>query len=832
VTTRRDFLAYVAFGAATAAAGPNLRALAIRSQPLIDGVADAFQRLAPLGWRQLLFDATGGELDIGAADLRRELGKQLAHIDRTCPGFGDFDAAATRAIDPGRPDRSMLYHAFASPTVVADKSGAALAAFPTLAEIEAVENYVYGVVPPTLNELRRRAGGRPLGMVVFALNYRPAPMSVHGRHAELCFARSGIARLGTLEPLYDARGRSFSAVDETRPFDFHVVPQRFAAYLAVQMHGGSDSFGPQDALPDDKDQQFWVPTHKLFSGPECIAGLDLQVALGRGLRNDEIAQFHRFLAANGLQNNWSGDDLEQFPFVIKDTMIGSLSRRAEFGDGVLEPRPSPLVTPAQYKGRLLTFPVDGRYTSDPANLQLSSLQVLPSSSTSHEPRYMLDASQQTQRPGPQYVNIRHRLLSNGQIENLNLRADMDEIIQKGGYQTLHYFDGVGDGWIGAHCPQLASAVDARLPAYCMVALPDFFPKVTQRELMLWWRDKVPKPVRDALWAIQPLALSQTRIAANITLPVAFSLDDTTITAIVSQAEDGPGPVQMPNGPWTVEKTGLPDGSPGLFDPGWDTSQGIYYTDPNRPLQKFLAGYGLGSPFIEDAKLCAALGSYWPGVAPDATRTFQPDKQIGGESYPYPTIVPLTDEEIGSAPVEGGQFLPWDGVHGPRATTYEGRPVAAYTDATRTDYIDLVGTMTAALTSRVDTAEYQARILAMEAIYWALGIHDPDFASKYGDKEAVYKVLQAKAAWAVLSFRSVQQNDPGLAAAEQAAGARLAGARRYFFHVYRWGKQLPDPSDMRIVFVEMLEQVSAYASENTVLLRHDNGSWTTDRSMPT
>ena len=91
-------------------------------------------------------------------------------------------------------------------------------------------------------------------------------------------------------------------------------------------------------------------------------------------------------------------------------------------------------------------------------------------------------------------------------------------------------------------------------------------------------------------------------------------------------------------------------------------------------------------------------------------------------------------------------MPRDGVHGPRETTVEGRqvascpgtacagrarrcsrgaPVAAYTDARRVDYIDLHGTMTAALTSRIDTEEYQARILAMEAVYWALGIHDPD-----------------------------------------------------------------------------------------------------------
>ena len=135
-------------------------------------------------------------------------------------------------------------------------------------------------------------------------------------------------------------------------------------------------------------------------------------------------------------------------------------------------------------------------------------------------------------------------------------------------------------------PQLDGIVEAWKPAYCMVGLPDFFPQITQRELMVWWRDKVPKAVRGALWAIEPLALSQTRIAANITLPVGFSIEDTTISAIVSQPEDQPGPVQTPNGPWTLEKTGLPDGSPGLFDPGWETSQGIYFSDPNRPCRSF------------------------------------------------------------------------------------------------------------------------------------------------------------------------------------------------------------------------------------------------------
>ena len=70
-------------------------------------------------------------------------------------------------------------------------------------------------------------------------------------------------------------------------------------------------------------------------------------------------------------------------------------------------------------------------------------------------------------------------------------------------------------------------------------------------------------------------------------------------------------------------------------------------------------------------------------------------------------------------------MPWDGVRGPRSATFQGRQVAAYADIMRVDYIDMVGTMTAALTSRIDTDEYLARILAMEAVYWGLGIHDPD-----------------------------------------------------------------------------------------------------------
>lgn len=204
----------------------------------------------------------------------------------------------------------------------------------------------------------------------------------------------------------------------------------------------------------------------------------------------------------------------------------------------------------------------------------------------------------------------------------------------------------------------------------------------------------------------------------------------------------------------------------------------------------------------------------------------------GEIYPYPSITPLTDEEIGMVPTAGGTFMSWDGVRGPEIRMVGDKPVAAYADILRVDYIDRVGTMTAALTGRIDAAEYQARTLAMEAVYWGLGIRDPDFLGEDDPKPAVPKILHAKAAWAVLSFRVVDADDPDVQAAEQATGVSLPGSRRYRFHVYRWGEERTDPDDIRTVPVEILEQAVASVSGNTVLLQRDGGPWTADTSMPT
>jgi hypothetical protein len=149
---------------------------------LIEEVRAVCRRLEPHGWGELL--AKHG-LDIAADDLEGELLTELPSIDRRIPGFEDFAFEGRRGIKPGQSAHSLLYHAFASPNVVAGVRGEILGAFPTLAEIKVVENYVFGVEPPSRAELTTRFPRVKMAVAVFASEYRPGAETVHRRHADL-----------------------------------------------------------------------------------------------------------------------------------------------------------------------------------------------------------------------------------------------------------------------------------------------------------------------------------------------------------------------------------------------------------------------------------------------------------------------------------------------------------------------------------------------------------------------------------------------------------------------------------------------------------------------
>jgi len=149
---------------------------------------------------------------------------------------------------------------------------------------------------------------------------------------------------------------------------------------------------------------------------------------------------------------------------------------------------------------------------------------------------------------------------------------------------------------------------------------------------------------------------------------------------------------------------LSDASSNVFAPGWD----VTYSGDRGGI--FLATHGLGSPFVEDVKLCAASNSFWPALSPDASRTFN--------RADAPTAIPMLDEEIGLHPshplvVKGiaAARRGWDGEYGPYLTP-DG--MAEYADIYRSDYVAnaLAGNMLFGALQHVDAAELIRRIRAL------------------------------------------------------------------------------------------------------------------------
>lgn len=754
---------------------------------LIENVIKICNRLAPHGWRDLLLRHG---LDITATNLKQELAKELPSINREIKGFEDFAFEGKRGIEPGNPAWSLLFHALASPSVVKSADGSDLTAFPTLAEIETVENYVYGVEPPSLLELRRRAQSAPLAIVVFASEYRPAPETVHRKYADLCFSRTGVARIGTAEPLYAPQHRGFLPFVEGDNHAFRVLPARYSAYIAVIRTGDKNIFGPMRFQGGDEGRLFWVPLHKLFSGTECIRGLDLHLTLNAHHVNEKIRRIHLSLKNAG----WGEPDISNPPFIFTNG-IAELSRNSDFGTGVLIPVVhSKLVEPAVYQGKPLTFKVPNN--SDTLS---SSLRIPDDNNARH---------------APEYVHARHKILPDGQQQDLNNQPNVATTVALGGYNARHYLDFTGDGWVEALCPELAVSIPRRVPAYSLVTAPDFFPNCDQRELMDWWEQSVPQALRNSIWRIRPETLSDERLAPNLELKQAgFRKEDRTVTAIVSLPVKEPVRQMALDVPDTIRHSYLPDAASGVFAPGWDAS-----FDRTADSVEHLAAYGLGSPFPEDSKLCAALSTFWPAVAPDATRTFEPSQN-------WPTVSPLTDEEIGQAGT-----LPWDGVPGPKLTLVADKKVVEYSALDNIDYVAnaLQDKFSLALTGQVDVREYEARVLLMAQVYRVLGIREEDFfregMSETEQRQAFSQITREKAKWSVLSFRKVSSADPELQQAQAQTNSELQGNPLYRFQIYRYGKLSQDLNDFRKRLVDIEEIVTLFVSPVQILLKRGDGAW--------
>jgi hypothetical protein len=207
------------------------------------------------------------------------------------------------------------------------------------------------------------------------------------------------------------------------------------------------------------------------------------------------------------------------------------------------------------------------------------------------------------RLAPEYVSIRHQVNpagpANQQPVDLNITlnaADFTAAMATGGYAAAHFADNSCDGCVEAVVHGLAAAVPS-FPAFSLVTAPDFFPLADQFEV-----ESDP-----TISNITPL--SKGRLPANPSLPLpsdlasfAFDRNDITLTALVGESASGPQASII--GQTNRAVSFMPDAASDIFAPGWDTSRS------RDNVGEFLTSSGLGSPFPEDAKLCAALASFW------------------------------------------------------------------------------------------------------------------------------------------------------------------------------------------------------------------------------
>ncbi|MFO1002898.1 MAG: hypothetical protein U0936_21415 [Planctomycetaceae bacterium] len=734
---------------------------------LIDPVKALCQKLNQhAGWKALM--AKHG-LNLGAVNLAKALSDPLT-IDRGLSGFGDFADDGVRAIEPGSPSRSLLFHALASPNVLQDPSGVPLDLFPTPAELDAVENYIFGIQKVKLADVTARFPGKPFAVVVFASEYRPAPETVHRKHADMAYSRTGNARVGNRPARYVPEYRGFHPEVPSEPFGIAVTPARYTAYLAVQLPGSDPQTKIMGKLGDDGPRKFWIPVHKLFPGTECLDGLNLNVKFSSSHVNEKIFRAQKALGKNPPNTA---------PYRIVNG-LAELSTNVDLGPGWIVPVDHPhLVEEARdAAGKDVTFDVPDT-ASNPNPDERGNWATVD-----------LWAIKKNQS-APEYLYARTEVLANGTRRNLNqfnapssaFPGDMpvEERVRKGGYKALHYVDFTADGFIDVSCPEVigvGGVAPKSVPAYSIVAAPDFFPAAGQRELMEWVRNNsvLPLSIRQQIWgSAPPQSLNTARHPGNLQLvPVSpFVSTDETITAVIGlPTTNSESPA--PQSGQLRRQSYLTDDGAGVFAPGWEVSMDV------KSGVEHLAAYGLGSPFPEDSKLCAALSSFWPAVAPDVTRTMDTAQHANLSG----TVIPMTDAEIGQI---GG--LPWDGVPGPVVVVDSGRTFAEFNSFVHADYVRnaIADKFSLRLTSKVDLKAYTDRILAMICGYLAIGVERTSVAVN----PALRGLRNERLRWIVLSFNELSVGDPELTQAMIDTGVSPSGP---FFRgvVFRGGSDALDP----------------------------------------
>ena len=658
---------------------------------LASDITSMLQRRLP-AWDALLRRAG---LVVDPANLAA-LKTPLARIDYSVPGFDDFSRQATRAIEPGDPALSLLYHAFASPNVhplTADGSPPPANVYLTLEEIDLLENYIYGLAPAPANLA-------DLVVATFAYEYRPAVSTSHHLHADLMFSRAGIARIGDTAPSWSAPDRCFFSQAPGRPGTFAAMPARYGAFLAEKRVADTDNISiVGDRDPDDIGRTFLFPVRKLFAGTECLDGRNLSLGWYEYHRGEKL----RRIVKVGDVELADGFDVDKPPFLRVSGDGGDpLAVVTPVGASMLlSSPPAPMVRYARQDGAICSFevPSAGITINDFAKNRHYTTLMLVEDWWTLAPELLIgeltDAHPRiAPRNVPNFVNIRHEL-RDGKVFDLSqpgglpAGADYEPYIKNGGYQAAMFEDSICDGSVTALVGGLPNGMSSHT-AFSIVTAPDFFPYADELHISdhtegteSQFKAGGPAPLCEGRYRVNPAVLPG-RPGGGVSL----DRDDVTMVAIVGRPRRQAASIQPPRergiGRWSRTTSYLSDAASNQFAPGWDVTFCGYLFDDDGRDGRFYATYGLGSPFPEDVKLCAASNSFWPAAAPDASRTFQ--------RMATPTAIPMLDAELGYHPNDpdkpaGANSEPgWDGEYGPFFEYVDKQRVVNYADIKRSDYV--------------------------------------------------------------------------------------------------------------------------------------------------
>ncbi|WP_232490577.1 hypothetical protein [Burkholderia ubonensis] len=688
-----------------------------RSLMLVDEVHALLLGLsAP--WREA-FKRHG--LDLSDSTAPEETANRLRQplpIDWDDPRIHDLCPSTERAIEPGDPARSLIYHMLALSECPSPDGGVRLEA------IDLLENYIDSLAPLPPD-------WQTLDVAVLAYQYRPARRTGHQQHADLVFSRLGIARNGDVDARYDEQTRSFVPHAQDGIEHVRVMPARYGAFLVRRVVGPDTLALIEGKQAGDDQRTFIEPVRKLFPD-ECLPGRRLTLKYGHRHVGEKLKRAVE--APWGVRPSPPGD-LDGAPYAVCSQDLGEATPAGSDAPAVmlkrsgaavlLMPAARPLiepVTPANFGVR--GFGVPARWRLAPlANRRFTTMRIITSLW-----KLVLAAVDEVRQqyfphfaPGwlrfpeprnaPEFINIRHKAHENGTYTDMRAhpvdRQDFLAEVGKGGYRAQLFLDHCTEGVVTIQIAELAE--HAVRPAYSVVAAPDFYPYADQAELQRWFTDRQIDP-KSQFRSGSPISLSAERLAANpghidpFRKTQAFSPNDGTVAVAFSLAARATRRRDTEVHPPRMTSF-LSDASSGVFAPGWD----VTYAGNRR--RTFLATFGLGSPFAEDIKLCAASNSFWPAVSPDASRTFN--------RADAPTAIPMLDHELGLHPChpliargdESNTRRGWDGEYGPYLTP-DGR--VDYADIERSDYVAnaLHGEMLYGAFEHVDSAELIRRISAL------------------------------------------------------------------------------------------------------------------------